>query len=75
MSRRLPAVTARQLIKVLEANGWELDRIRGSHHVFKHPRFYNHLVVPVHGRQLGRGLVVTILKNAAMTREEFLRQL
>ncbi|OYV33008.1 MAG: addiction module toxin, HicA family, partial [Rhodospirillales bacterium 20-64-7] len=23
------------LIKELEAGGWELDRVRGSHHVFK----------------------------------------
>lgn len=75
MSRRLPAVTPRQLIKVLEANGWELDRVRGSHHVFKHPDFYDHLVVPVHSRQIGRGLLATILKGAAIPREDFIRQL
>ncbi|WP_336884807.1 type II toxin-antitoxin system HicA family toxin, partial [Frateuria defendens] len=25
------------VIKKLEANGWYLDRVKGSHHHFKHP--------------------------------------
>ncbi|MFR0672622.1 type II toxin-antitoxin system HicA family toxin [Enterobacterales bacterium AW_CKDN230030176-1A_HGKHYDSX7] len=28
---------SRQLIKELEAAGWALVRVTGSHHVFKHP--------------------------------------
>jgi len=28
---------SRQLIKQLEADGWFLVRVKGSHHQFKHP--------------------------------------
>lgn len=28
---------SRNLIKILEKGGWELNRINGSHHIFKHP--------------------------------------
>nr|WP_236643475.1 type II toxin-antitoxin system HicA family toxin [Pseudomonas chlororaphis] len=28
---------SRQLIKELEAAGWVLERVTGSHHLFKHP--------------------------------------
>ena len=36
-----------ELRKLLERNGWELVRIRGSHHVFRKPGF-RPLVIPVH---------------------------
>jgi len=34
---RITTVNSRQVIKKLEADGWYLDRVRGSHHQFKHP--------------------------------------
>jgi predicted RNA binding protein YcfA (HicA-like mRNA interferase family) len=30
-------VNSREIIRAIEADGWVLDRIRGSHHQFKHP--------------------------------------
>ena len=33
--------------KLLEQNGWQLDRIKGSHHVFKRPGARN-IIIPVH---------------------------
>ena len=33
----IPTMKSKQLIKQLEADGWFLVRVRGSHHQFKHP--------------------------------------
>lgn len=30
-------ITARRLIKALHDDGFELKRIRGSHHIYRHP--------------------------------------
>jgi predicted RNA binding protein YcfA (HicA-like mRNA interferase family) len=30
-------VKVREVIKLIEADGWYLDRTRGSHHQYKHP--------------------------------------
>jgi len=30
-------VDSKQVIKLLEAEGWYLVRVKGSHHQFKHP--------------------------------------
>ncbi|WP_298292844.1 type II toxin-antitoxin system HicA family toxin, partial [Thiomonas sp.] len=30
-------MNSRQLIKQLEADGWQLVRVKGSHHQFRHP--------------------------------------
>jgi predicted RNA binding protein YcfA (HicA-like mRNA interferase family) len=75
VTERLPTVTARQLIRVLERHGWELHRTRGSHQHFVHPDRAAIVTVPVHAKDLKRGLVAGILKDAGISREEFLRTL
>ena len=35
--------------KLLESNGWQLDRIRGSHHIFARPGKRN-IIIPVHAK-------------------------
>jgi predicted RNA binding protein YcfA (HicA-like mRNA interferase family) len=46
-----PAVTGKQLVKVLEGQGWYVKRIRGSHHILRHPSILDAIPVPVHGNQ------------------------
>lgn len=38
--------SGRELIKELEADGWALDRIKGSHHYFRHPTKPGTITVP-----------------------------
>lgn len=52
------------LVKELMAAGWILDRVRGSHHVFKHPDRPGHVVVPHPRKDLGKGLVTAIRRQA-----------
>jgi predicted RNA binding protein YcfA (HicA-like mRNA interferase family) len=54
------------LIEELLAAGWQLERIRGSHHVFKHPSRPGHIVVPHPKKDLGRGLVASIKRQAGL---------
>ena len=54
------------LIRQLRAAGWTLDRVRGSHHVFKHPDRPGHIVVPHPKKELGKGLVAAIRKQAGL---------
>ena len=75
MSQRLPSVTAKQLVRVLERAGWELARTTGSHRIFVHPEKQRAVVVPMHPGDLKRPLVAGILKDAEIGRAEFLRLL
>lgn len=52
MTERLPTVTARQLIRVLERHEWELHRTRGGHQHFVHPDRAAIVTVPVHAKDL-----------------------
>lgn len=37
---------SKDVIKILEQNGWKKDRQSGSHIVFKHPNFNDHITIP-----------------------------
>jgi len=54
------------IIRELEAAGWVLVRVRGSHHVFKHPLRLGSVVVPHPKKDLGTGLVAAIRKQAGL---------
>lgn len=75
MSPRLPAVRPRQLVRVLERKGWRLDRTTGSHQVFVHDVVPHPVVVPMHNKDIGRGLLVRILQDAEISRDDFLKLL
>ncbi|MBV7511426.1 MULTISPECIES: type II toxin-antitoxin system HicA family toxin [unclassified Pseudomonas] len=57
---------SRLLIKELEEAGWMLDRIAGSHHLFKHR--YNPYTIPVpHPKKdLPNGTVKSIRRRAGL---------
>ncbi|SEM10286.1 type II toxin-antitoxin system HicA family toxin [Halomonas daqiaonensis] len=46
-----------ELIKELEADGWTLDRIKGSHHHFRHPTKPGTITVPHPKKDLKKGLI------------------
>ncbi len=54
------------VVKRLEADGWVLRSVRGSHHVFQHPRKAGHVSVPHPKKDLGVGLVHKLLKQAGL---------
>ena len=67
---RIPAIAGGQLIKALQRLGFEVIRIKGSHHFLRHPDG-RCTVVPVHRKEtIGRGLLAQILRDCEITREE-----
>jgi len=67
---RLRIITSVEMCKLLERNGFLLDRQRGSH------RFYRHVdgrttVVPMHAKDLDRGLIRKILRDIDMSINEY----
>ncbi len=72
----IPIISARKLIKVLQKKGFVLHRVRGSHHIFIRKTDQLSVSVPVHtGHDIGRGITRSILRDAEITPEEFLKLL
>jgi predicted RNA binding protein YcfA (HicA-like mRNA interferase family) len=57
---------SRELITLLQADGWRLKRVRGSHHQFVHPTRPGTVTVPHPKKDLGIGLVKVIRKQAGL---------
>ncbi len=59
-------IKCKELIRVLERNGWYLVSVRGSHMRMKHPD-KSHSVFPFHGnRDIAKGTFFSILKQAGI---------
>ena len=66
MSSKLPVLRAQELLAVLKRRGFVQIRQSGSHIILKHPDG-RHTTVPLHkGRDLGRGLLRQILRDAEL---------
>jgi len=68
----LGSFTGGELIRILEEIGFQVIRIRGSHHFLQHSDGRK-TVIPVHGGEtIGIGLFMKILRDIELTKKEFL---
>nr|DAV62559.1 MAG TPA: hypothetical protein [Caudoviricetes sp.] len=54
----------KDLLKLLQKNGWKIERIHGSHHILI--KGDKTEIVPVHGRDVPIGLLNAILKRTGL---------
>ena len=66
---RLPRLRGADLVAALKRAGFQVARVRGSHHVMQHADGRS-TVVPVHaGETVGPGLLRKILRDCDITAE------
>lgn len=72
MSERLPAMKGRDVIKALKRAGFIERRTTGSHIILRHPITKKVATVPIHGgRDVKRGTLFSIIRQAGLTMESF----
>ena len=71
---RPPSFTPKHLIRVFRRAGFVVDHQTGSHVALSHPDG-RRTVIAVHPRELKRGTLVGIMKQAGYTVEDFLELL
>jgi len=67
---RLPVCSGQDAIRAFEKVGYEVDHQTGSHMILRHPQM-RRLTVPNH-RELAKGTLRTLIRQAGLTKEEFL---
>ena len=68
---KLPRRRGREVLAALKKAGFVVARTKGSHHILKHADG-RATVVPMHsGEHIGPGLLLAILNDVEMTREQF----
>ena len=72
MDMKLPVISGAKLAKYLiKEKGWEFYRQRGSHIILIKKGLVDTLTVPKHN-PIKKGTLVGILKEAGISREEFI---
>ena len=71
---KLPVVSGRECIKALERVGFQIIRQKGSHISLIRTDPFAQVVVPDH-KELDRGTLRSILRQAGITPEEFVELL
>lgn len=69
---KLPAAKTRDVLRFLERNGFILDHISGSHHIFYHPVSKRRAVGPDTIGSLQTGTLLSLLREAGFNRKEFI---
>ena len=69
---KLPRVSGREVVRAFARIGYEVDRQRGSHVVLRHrDPPHRRLVVPDH-REVAKGTLRKLIREAGLTVDEFL---
>lgn len=71
---KLPRVSGRECVKALGGSGFYIKRQEGSHIILRRDDPFAQLVVPDH-KELDRGTLRAILRQADISVEEFIKLL
>jgi predicted RNA binding protein YcfA (HicA-like mRNA interferase family) len=72
-ARRLPVVSGKEMVRLLETVGFKVVRIKGSHHMLRHiTDTTRKATVPVHSNEdLRPGTLRQILQQAGISVDDF----
>jgi len=73
---KLPRLSGKEVIKALSKSGFEVIRQKGSHVIMKKKTSEGEIatVVPNH-KEVDRGTLLEIIRQAKLTRDEFMNNL
>ena len=68
---KLPVVSGAEALQAFRKAGYEFDRQRGSHVMLRHRDFpHRRLSIPMH-REIARGTLRALIREAGLTVEQF----
>lgn len=72
---KLPSLRPNELVKILKQLGFVEKRQRGSHLILWHEQSRKRAVIPLHPRDIPPGTLRAIIKEAGLSKEEFITPL
>ncbi len=73
---KLPRITGKTLLGVLEKNGFFILRVRGSHYFLENLITQKRTTIPLHGNEILRpGILLSILRDIDWEKEDLLEKL
>jgi len=63
---KTPNLSFKKIIRIIKDAGFELDHTSGHHYIFYHPSSRKRVTVPFYNKDLPKGTVLAILKQASI---------
>ena len=70
MSQKLPVIKPKQMVKILKKSGFVERRQTGSHLILSNSITNKIIPIPMHAKDLKKGTLLSILRQAEVTKEE-----
>ncbi|MBI4175324.1 type II toxin-antitoxin system HicA family toxin [Candidatus Berkelbacteria bacterium] len=71
MAAKLPRISPKRILAILEKHGFTVDHVTGSHWILYHPVTERRVTLPFHTRSLPVGTIHSIWKQSGLSRDEF----
>lgn len=68
---KLPAITSKKVLSILQKRGFEIDHISGSHYILYNKISQKRVTVPFHGKDVAKGTLLSIIRLAGLSKEDF----
>lgn len=70
---RVPSLKPKEVVKKFKKLGYIEDRQKGSHLILYNATSKRRAVIPIHVKDVPRGTLLSIIKQAGLAQEEFLK--
>lgn len=70
---RLPILKSQEVVRILKRIGFTEVRKTGSHLILVNRELKKIIPVPIHNKDIKRGLLISIIKQTELTPEEFIK--
>jgi len=67
---KIPSLTPKKLLKIVQKAGFEIDHITGSHYILYHTKTHKRVTIPFHCKNLPKGTIHSILKSSEIRIED-----
>lgn len=66
---KLPNLTPKKVLTILEDYGFVIDHITGSHYILYNSNNQKRVTLPFHSRNLPKGTLLSIIKSAGLSKQ------
>jgi len=67
---KIPSLTPKKLLKIVQKAGFEIDHITGSHYILYHAKTHKRVTILFHCKNLPKGTTHSILKSSEIRIED-----
>ncbi|MFH1169992.1 MAG: type II toxin-antitoxin system HicA family toxin [Candidatus Vogelbacteria bacterium] len=69
---KLPGITFKKVLAILESHSFEVDHTTGSHYILYNKDNQKRVTLPFHSGDLPKGTLLSIIKSAGLSKQDFI---